>query len=377
MRPLSIMILMCALCVPAAGQHARIYTLDGAGLASPPSNSINEFVVAGDTLWSGTSRGPSFRIASTSAWVDLAGIPPLKTGGVSGIAVDGDIVVLSYATSTKEDGETLPTGDDLFFSSDRGATWTGIPQPVDAGSVDTLQYGSNRIAALNITTKINNITYDIAASNGTLWTANFAGMLRRSDDSGATWQRVILPPDTRDSIRPSDSLDFDLAPTGGKLNLRGNLNHRVFAVTVASDSSIWVGTAGGVNRSTDGGISWRKFSHQNQTLGISGNFVVAIREQQWAGRSRIWAATINADDPDEFRGVSFTEDNGETWSTALGGEFAHNVAFKDSVVYVATDGGLYRSTDLGISWTRTGTIADPVSRQRGSSTGGSGQIVFL
>ncbi len=348
----------------ALGQAARTYQLSNTGTSAPPSNSINELVVAGDTLWAGTSRGPAIRLSSGQTWTSLSQVPPLKSGGVSGIAVDGDLVVLSYATSTEQDGEFLPTGDDLYLTTDRGSSWSLIPQPLDDGSVDTLTYGLNRIASLNITTKINNITYDIAAGNGAIWTANFAGMLRRSMDLGVTWDRVILPPDTRDSIRPTDSLDFDLAPTGGRLNLRGNLNHRVFAVTIAGDSSIWVGTAGGINRSSDGGISWRKFSHQNQMEGISGNFVVALKEQQWAGGSRMWAATVNADDPDEFRGVSYSSDNGETWRTGLAGEFAHNIAFNDSIAYVATDGGLFRTSDGGSTWQRSGAIADPVSHQR-------------
>ncbi|MEK6650779.1 MAG: FlgD immunoglobulin-like domain containing protein, partial [Bacteroidota bacterium] len=179
-----------------------------------------------------------------------------------------------------------------------------------------------------------------------------------------TWQRVVLPPDGRSSITPAETLDFDLAPTGGRLGLRGNLNHRVFSVTVDSDTMVWVGTAGGINRSTDGGASWMRFSHENQANGISGNFVVAIREQRWAGQKTVWAATVNAESGDERRGVSWSTDNGASWRTALLGEFAHNFAFRDSIVYVATDAGLYRSSDGGTSWLLSGSVVDPLSYQR-------------
>ena len=82
----------------------------------------------------------------------------------------------------------------------------------------------------------------------------------------------------------------------------------------------------GINKSTDGGISWRKFSHQNQTHPISGDFVVAINEQHWDSLKIIWAATLNANDPDEVKGVSYSSDGGDTWSTTLLGEWAYNIA---------------------------------------------------
>jgi hypothetical protein len=148
------------------------------------------------------------------------------------------------------------------------------------------------------------------------------------------------------------------------LGLRGNLNHRAFSVTIASDNSRWVGTADGINTSTDGGISWRKFNHQNQVSAISGNFVVAIAEQVLPTGRIIWAATVNALDQDEVQGVSFTDNDGLSWKTTLLGERAHNIAFKDSIAYVATNRGLFRSVDFGNSWILSGTIYDPSTGHR-------------
>ncbi len=149
--------------------------------------------------------------------------------------------------------------------------------------------------------------------------------------------------------------------------MQENLNHIAFSVYASNDSTIWVGTSGGINKSTDGGISWRKFTAQNQTKPISGNWVVAINEQILPGKRILWAATVNTRDPNERQGVSFSIDGGETWSTTLLGERAHNIAFRDSIVYVATNSGLFRSVDIGKTWIRTGSITDEYSRQRFAS----------
>jgi hypothetical protein len=201
-------------------------------------------------------------------------------------------------------------------------------------------------------------------------------MLRKSTDRGQTWQRIVLPPDSLNQISPSDTLKFALSGVDkffasdslyNKDTLRASLNHVMFSVYASDDSTIWVGTANGVNKSTNGGISWRKFNHLNQLKPISGNWVVGITEQRWGAKRILWAATVNAVDPDEKRGVSFSSDGGETWGTALLGEWAHNIAWRDSLVYVATDNGVYRSSDFGISWTRSGTIYDPSTLQRFAS----------
>lgn len=54
--------------------------------------------------------------------------------------------------------------------------------------------------------------------------------------------------------------------------------------------------------------------------------------------------------------------------TITPGEFPHNFGFKNDIVYVPTDNGVFRSGDLGQSWVQTGTIFDKVTRQRYTQT---------
>ena len=347
-------------------QIAKSYRLnEGTGTGSLlPSNSVSDIFVERDTVWLGTDKGLSETIDAGMNFRNFANSPPFDSKGTSAITMNDRIIWVAVASSFTQDDQSIPQGNGLDFSTDRGATWTYVPQPVDTGLVDTVQYGINKIKTLAITTTANNITYDIAVTDSAVWIADFAGMLRKSTDDGSSWQRVVLPPDTLDFISPYDTLDFDLSPSSGNAGLEQNLNHRVFSVFASNDSTIWVGTAGGINKSTDGGLSWRKFSHQNEAEPISGNFVVAINELHFGANRIVWAATVNAEGIDEQRGVSYSFDEGSTWQTTLLGEFAHNISFMDSIVYVATDDGLFRSSDYGNSWIKNGTVSDPTNLQR-------------
>jgi ligand-binding sensor domain-containing protein len=353
----------------ANSQITKRYQLNSGWTSTlPRTNSINDILVRKDSIWLGTEKGLSLTTNGGTSWTSFSNTGTFDNKGISAIAINENVLWVATGFSTKLNGESIQTGGGLHYSTDRGTTWFFIPQPVDIGTVDTLLYGNNKIRAMDVTVPQQNITFDIALTKKTVWTASWAGMLRKSSDLGKTWTRIILPPDNLDSIRPTDSLNyiFDLSPSAGRLGLSANNNHLLFSVYASDDSTIWVGTAGGINKSVDGGISWRKFSHQNQVHPISGNFVVALKEQRWNNRRMMWAATVNANDPDEIKGISFTEDGGSTWKTALLGEWVHNIAVNDSgsIVYVATDNGLFRSSDVGESWTKSGSLFDSQNLQR-------------
>ncbi|MHB1051238.1 MAG: WD40/YVTN/BNR-like repeat-containing protein [Bacteroidota bacterium] len=342
------------------------YSLTGSADArSPLSNSIVDIVISNDTIWLGTGKGLSRSVDGGFSWRNYYGTPAFGTENISAIAVRGSDIWIATAHSVERDGTFLPEGSGFRHSTDGGETWTAIAQPLDSKNVDTLYYNDKSlIRALGITTAINNITYDIALTKDAVWIASFAGMVRKSTDNGTTWDRVIIPPDNLDSISPDDSLVFDLSPSGGALGLQNNLNHRAFSVLAENDSTIWIGTAGGINKTTDNGTSWNRFTKQNQNQSISGNFVVALAMQNSSSGKILWAATVNASDNTEVRGVSYTLDNGATWKRVLLREFAHNFGFNGDNVYVPTDNGIFRSADLGNTWIKNGLIYDKSNRQQ-------------
>ncbi len=335
------------------------------------SNFISDIIVVGDTIWFGTGKGVSRTYNNGLTFQNYYGTPPFNEDDVSGLTVYGKYVVVATAVSKTIDEETFPAGTGIKVSSDYGNTWNAYPQPMESGTgrFDTLFYGNNIITSLKILTDVNNLSYDILVTRKNLtsdslviWITSWAGELRKSTDYGANFTRVILPPDDLDSIYPggnySGNNSFSYDPTV-------NDNHKCFSVTAENDSTIYVGTAGGINKSTDWGISWRKYSYENTGggSGIGGNFVVALDVQRFASMEVVWGATNPGGGASgQFAAVSYSSDGGLTWGNTLAEDavFSHAIGFKDSLVFAATDNGIWRSyfSPSGFSWSKPSIIYD-------------------
>jgi len=279
------------------------------------SNSVSDIVIVDEnTIWIGTGKGLSKTEDGGQTWKTYSRKQGIGRGGVSAIAVNDSLIWVATAIDTLFDGENWPAGGGLSYSLDYGMTWHFVPQPLPGGDW----------------TLINNITYDIAVIDSTVWIASFGGGLMKSSDRGLTWQ-----------VRPPDNYNF---------NPDEYYNHRVFSLLAVGDT-LWCGTAEGINVSYDAGETWEtQFTHQNQEKPIAGNHVVAFCQQRTADKTILWAATANTDDPTEYRAVSWTEDGGLSWSTALHGKFTYNFTCAGNTVYAATDSGLWKSPDLGDTW---------------------------
>jgi photosystem II stability/assembly factor-like uncharacterized protein len=326
----------------------------------PPSNSVAHMAARGSTLWIGSSKSVARTVDGGRTWESFGNDPAFTRQGVFALAVEGDTVWSSMGYVKEVTGSSVQTGDGYAYSLDNGATWTRRSQTLDARGDSIVQYGINTVKFLPVVVPEQNVTFDVALSDSQVWIASWASGLRHSSDLGSTWQRVVLPSDNRNSIAPTDSLGhYTVDP-------RQHNNFLAFSVYVQDDSTIWAGTAGGVNKSTDGGISWTKFTTRNQLASILGNWVITIAGQALAGGgTRIWITNWQADlDPAEQFGISSTDDGGRIWKTFLAGIRVYGFAFKDSVVYAATDDGIYRTEDAGTTWTRSGSITDATTFER-------------
>ncbi len=341
---------------------------------TPASNSINDILVVGDTVWIATSRGLSKSTNDGVNWTNYYNDEAFGTESVSSLAYDQvtHSIWASLAHSVDKGGQSLPEGSGLRFSTDGGTSWKTIPQPVDALTDTIEQYGNNKLNALPVTVRVQNITYDIAISPNVVWIASFAGGLRKNRIDSlianplAPWKRVVLPPDTKYQIKPSDTLNFCLSPVSGKYCSDNNLNYRVFSVICADDSIIFVGTANGINKTTNAlkaatsnDLVWTKYNHQqNPDSSISGNFVVALEYASAGNPKTLWAATWKAEDLNESYGVSYTQNAGTNWQTTLLDHKISNINAHKNTVIAASDDGAFRTTDFGTTWTLPGRIVD-------------------
>jgi hypothetical protein len=331
---------------------------------NPSGNSISDIITIGDTIWIGTSKGVSHSTDNGAIWQSFYGNTAFGTEDISAIGYDHGVFWAATAHSVDENGQTLPKGSGLKYTSNNGQTWTSIPEPIDDSTDKFVRYGINNLHAVPITVAVQNLIYDIAITHTidgkqVIWIATFAGGLRKSSDMGATWQRVVIPPDYLNSVKPTDTLNFCLSPVGGKICSDNNNNYRVFSVIALNDSTVYVGTAGGINKTTnaqDTFPTWVKFNHLNQDNPITGNFVVAMAYDTI--KNYVWAATWRAEGLTESYGVSSTSDGGKSWNTFLDGEKVHNFGFKSGDVIALSDNGAFRSGNSGINWILPNSIFD-------------------
>jgi hypothetical protein len=351
----------------------------------PLSNSISQIAIqdtsfelgTAKNLWLGTSKGVARSTNQGRSWEGFGENSAFANRGIFALAVRHDTIWAATGYEHELSEGSVQTGSGYTFSTDGGLTWNHLGQVIDQRSDSIISYCIDDSTCLNdsiwilpIVVPQQNVTFDISFSPGTVWIASWASGLRMRHFSDTTWHRILLPPDTKNSIKPTDTLwtyspadTFHTRRIFPRFDPRQNNNFLAFSVYAQGNDTIWCGTAGGVNKSTDGGKSWTRFSHQNQASPILGNWVIAIDMQRLGTTERLWTTNWKAEDPDEQYGVSFTDDGGRTWTNILHDVKAYEFAFKDSITYIATDEGLYRTADGGNTFIKITSIVDPTTRQ--------------
>jgi len=305
-------------------------------------NGVVDLLTIRDSIIiAGTGYGLNLTSDDGETWHNFNSGDYIGKGGIVAMAkMDDSTLWISTGFDSLIQEDYLDVGSGLSYTQDFGKTWTHIPQPVDPNEPDSLGYAPT-------TTPVQNLSYDIAILDSTIWITSWGGGLRKSEDMGHTWQVVTV-----------DGQPFDVSAASNN----SWKNHVAFSV-LAENSNLWVGTAAGIWKSMDKGNTWTHYSASNQVYPISGNFIVALAHQQYVRSlgdtvNAIWAATIVAEDNNEVSAVSKTVNGGETWEVMLENTFPNNFAFNDSIAYVAADEGLFISNDAGKNWYNLPPIKD-------------------
>ncbi|MCB9899139.1 MAG: hypothetical protein H6825_14135 [Planctomycetes bacterium] len=330
----------------------------------------------------GLYRTPVLASDGTEASPDSSGLP---TGGGSGATVPdphpglgkkvapkvetwtslsrgvtslfGQCLVLSPRYLT--DGTLFYGQSRLFRSSDRGASWTLLPQPPTVPVIRSVA-----------------VSPDFANDHLVLFGAGLTGGVYRSTDAGDSWTETStgLPPSTVPiSLRfspgyPGEPLLFaGTKGAGVVLSSDGGVTWHAtgpglddpdvrwmeLSPDFVNDRTLFAGTGlGGIFRSTDAGDTWAAVN-----AGLSPGLPLAIEclaiSPQFAIDDTLFLVNLHD-------GVWRSSDRGDSW-TKLGAGLppdpprvvALSPAFPaDPTVVVGTHDWLYRSTDAGVSFER-------------------------
>lgn len=328
---------------------------------------------AGGGLWKTIDGGDTWSTSTDD-------LPTLAVGAVCVLAWDPDIVLMGTGEGTGVG--YVPAGKGMFGngllkSTDGGGTWS--PTSLDYSIPSN--HGFSVIEDNPATGTI------LAGASDGLW---------RSTDDGDTWTEVLptgnffdvkwkpgsantvyvtkgrdpfanFQSDNGVFISNDDGLTFTLAGTGQPTG--SNIAKTKIAVTAANPNYIYAhyissasyGTIG-IYRSTNGGATWQVRTNSVNMGGGQGwyNNVIAVdpnnSERVVAGGNILYVSSNG--------GTTFTQLN---QSIPFGDDIAphwdnHALAYEpgsNSTLWIATDGGPWRSTDDGSIWTsrRAGIIS--------------------
>lgn len=303
-------------------------------------------------------------------------------GRVFSLEVQQTRILAGLGFTSSRGGSSVNAAQGYYQSDDSGNFWDFISFPLDeradescdANSIGPpcdieFQYGDETYIRTRITVPEQSPPYEVDFHDQTLFSANWASGVLRSQDNGQSWERIILPPSNVSNLNPDESYGWvSITPDDEVINRydpRFDNNLLGFGLLIDKQQRVWVGTAAGINISENAltasidQIEWKHISWNPETSGgLLSNWIITIRQQP--GTNRIWMTnwTTDSENRDEY-GVVYTDDEGESFQQFLEGVRANDIGFFDGDIYVAADNGLYISRNDGEIWDQIPQISSP------------------
>ncbi len=239
------------------------------------------------------------------------------------------------------------TGGGVWESDDNGVTWRNISDGYFGGSIGAVKVADSDPNVIYVGGGSVDIRGNTSAGRGA-W---------KSVDAGRTWTFI--------GLREAGQI--------GRIEVHPRDHDLVYAAALGHPFG--KNPERGIFRSADGGRSWEHVLSLNDSTGASDLAMDMTNPRilyagMWRGERKPWALISGA----EEGGVYRTTDGGDSW-TKLGGGLPEGLVGKVGVsvspadpgrvwaiVEAEPDGGVYRSDDGGDSWTRTNS--DNSLRQR-------------
>ncbi len=321
-------------------------------IAVDPTNTQVAYITgAQGGVWKTTDGGAN--------WTPLTdGLSSLASGYVT---IDpNNNLTLYYGTGELHYCGDCFYGDGLFKSTDGGQTWTKIASTSqvgtriakvlvnpsnsntifvasNAGLVVSRDGGSSWSVALNVS-HCNDV--EINPSNTNIIYASFYGYgVYKSTDGGYTWTKLTNGLPSTGFTR----IELAIAPSSPDV---------VYASFASSVYNLL-----GLYKTTDGGASWTILSNTPDYLVPQGFYDHCIIVDP-TNPNIVYAGGVYPYDASHY-GLVMTTDGGNTWTditfasdnTKLHPDMQALFISSDGVLWVATDGGVWKTSNPGATWT--------------------------
>jgi photosystem II stability/assembly factor-like uncharacterized protein len=349
-------------------------------LVGDPANA-NKFYVgaASGGVWKTTDGGATFTPI-------FDGRGSQSIGALALDPRDSNILYVATGEASPGGGSVTYPGDGVWKTTDGGATWQhlGLDQTVTIGRIVVDPRTPNNV---------------FVAATGNLFSRNIDRGVFRSQDGGQTWTKVLFVSDIAGAV------DLAIDPVDPR---------RIFAATWERIRNprerIYGGPGSGLWRSTDGGTTWTRLagglpaaSTEPSRIGVAiaasaPNVVYAVYHRKadtalegvfrstdggttwtrqtvtnlasiignqgtWSGRLFVHP-TNSAEVWVDGVGLARSTNSGATFSSVAGLHADHHAQWffpgNPAIILKGNDGGVYRSTNGGTSWTHFNNL--PISQ---------------
>lgn len=360
---------------------AGIFRTTNSGVTwAPASNGLTEpnvsvfHVLPGNIVLAGTSMEKVFRSSNGGMqWTELSS---LILQGLNGVTYSS---VIGFASAPNGRLYAASAQQGVFVSLNQGTTW--VPMGLTASIQSIAADGSGYVYAsttskvyrslgdstgwselsLGVSGSINAVA--VAPDNSVL--AAVAGSVYRSTDHGVQWTKVFTGASFL-AVRPLVALQdgsimfatrnliyrsTNSGTTWSQQTLHSTPGSTSFAIADAGSGVLLAANSfGGVYRSTDAGGSW-----QLSNTGVTGG---RISRTAFTPNGTMFALLGSRE---LFRRTSGAGEWTPVPVPSLSMSVTDIAVTPDSVVYIATTRGVFKSSDLGVQWTAADTVGLPYS----------------